>query len=289
MIRIYLALGAIVIIGLGTYLVSTRTPLAAPSDTGGTWGGAGSINIFSGTPLQPTEPRRPTTEEVLKGQAASDTLPFIPTIAIQNPEEAEGFDLDALLAQLTGETSGGAPASSGGPDFSSIYSFIPKGFISTNATIEERTPAQQELFEYGNNIGSYLRGFEDSHANMLTTLKNAHEDRGNQAKAEAAARIARDYIALGESLRELSSVPAVAQSAHMAVAEAHIAVGTKLLDVVYATEDETFLNAIDAYNSSVEVFSEKFVSLALLFQSAGVQFNTHDAGSVFTFSPTLSF
>ena len=289
MSRLYLGLAGILIIVASVYLVATRLPVSATNGVGSTWGGAGSLRLFFSAQNTEEIKQRPTTKEVLQEQPEIQQLIFSPTgIAIED-EQNEGFDLADLLSQLTQGSSANSSATVEGPDFSSIYSFIPQGFISTSTSVlETRTDTQQALFEYGNSVGSYLRGFEDSHTTMLTTLKNAHEDRGNSTKVEAAAQIGRDYIAFGNDLHELTPVPASAVSVHKAFADAHIEVGENLMAVVYAKDDAAFLDAIDVYNATVEAYAKEYVALATLFQASGVTFGSHDAGSVFAFNSSLS-
>lgn len=289
--HLYGVLLATVLIALaGVYFVSTRLPLSATgSVSNSTWGGTGGVNLFPDSPNATKPEQRPSTEELLRRQARNDIPIFSPTgIALDTAVSPKVFDFDALLAELSGSIGTKTSPTSEGPDFSSLYSFIPQGFISTTATVPTRTDAQQALFEYGNTVGSYLRGFEDSHMNMPTTLKNARADPGNSMKVEAAAQIGRDYKRLGEDLKAIANVPTSARSKHMAFAEAHILVGENLIRVVQTTSPDEFLTIIDTYNKSVETYTKEYIALATLFQSENVAFNAYDAGSVFTFNSSLS-
>ncbi len=262
--------------------IQARTALPSSQDIQGTWGGAGGTQMLV-TPTAPTQSRRISTQELLSGQIRDER------ILIPSRESTENLtftdDPVSMLSLLTQLTQPQVSADDH-IDFDA-YSLIPQGLTTVSTAPKKRSTLQQELFEYGNTVGSYIRGFEDSHPNMLRTLKDAYEDRDNSAKTEAAAQIGTDYIRLGTELQYVDPVPESVKAVHDALVEAHKVVGRNLRVVARAKTDTEFLNAIDTYNTSVERYATQFVALAELFGATQVQFTSNDPGSVFTFTGAM--
>lgn len=283
----YAAISAItgLLIVSGAALVAQRSPLSSAT-TNGTWGGAGSLGLFFNSSQESGTNQDRTPGSILEKLAPKETFWFPTGGGTDTTTEMTTFE--SLLAQLI------QPEKTNGIDSSStptldIYSYIPRGLITINEPDKKRTPVQEALFEYGNTAGSYLRGFEDSHGNMLQILKDAREDRNNVEKAAAAAQIGTDYVRLGKDLEALELVPPSAKEIHLSFARAHIAVGEKLTAVAKTQSDESFLSAADEYNTTVEAYTGHYLALVTLFQTYDVQFSSSDPGSVFTFSSAPSF
>lgn len=272
----------------GVIVVNGRAPLSA-TDAGGTWGGTG-ISLFSniggGRALVQTS--RVRTEELLKGQVQNRTpYTILPVGDSGQSTSGTEFNWEALMAQLVqpqGDTHQTTPESGLG-----LYSFIPSGLISVSNSEQERTEAQEALFEYGNNVGSFIRAFDDSHANMLQVLKDAYQDRGNAQKVQAAARIGQDYIHLGEELESMDAIPAEVGGMHAALAKAYKTAGQNLIAKLQTKSDQEFLTAVNTYNASVDQFQKSYIALVTLFEVAEVQFSQYDPGSVFMFQTTSGF
>ena len=275
-----LTLGVITMIAMAIILIvmiEGRRPVDVGSE--GTWGGAGGVEFWGGVARdQNTE--KVSIQDLLSGQRRDDRITLQRT-ELASPTSAEETDFTGLLGQLLAPveetiTTPGA------------YDFIPRGFISTSsAAPKTQSPLQEQLYGYGNDIGNYLRTFEDSHANMLTILKDAREDMGNSAKADAAAQVGTDYRILARDLRAMS-VPEIARTLHASFADANEAVGKNMETLARVKTDQEFLDAVDVYNKSVEAYTEKFVALASLFVANEVSFSESDPGSVFTFRGTVS-
>lgn len=196
---------------------------------------------------------------------------------------SDTFDLDAFLASLVAPTSG--TASMPAPDLSQAYSFIPQGLVSTSSfSAQKRTPLQESLYLYGNDVGSYIQTYEDANRDASQVTRDQAEDRYNEGKGEAVKRVAQGLTQVGLSMRGMADVPEAVKSSHANLAESYIEMGTKLALVPEAKSDEAFLAAITDYNASVEKYVANFISLATFLSSAGVVFASHDPGSVFTFS-----
>ncbi len=282
------------VLGLGTVLiiatilliiVEGRRPVDVDGSQG-TWGGTGGVEFWGGR-TRATERARPSVQELL-AQDGPEVSHYVPLQRNTAPGDAteEDTDLATLFNSLLSpkkprNTSSEAPAFN-------AYDFIPRGLVSVETRTTELTPLQQELYLYGNDIGGYLRTFEDSHPNMVTTLTNAREDLGNPTKAAAAAQIGIDYRALGRELQGMSTVPSSAGTLHAAFADIHEQLGSSLEAVARARNNTAFLDAVDIYNTQVEAYARSFVGLASLFSAAGVIFKKEDPGSVFTFSATPS-
>ena len=139
------------------------------------------------------------------------------------------------------------------------------------------------LFDYGNDVGTRVQAFENTHTNSVSILDSHAKNRADAGKKAAVKRLGDDFIALGTSLRAMS-VPTDARTVHEAYVHAYQAVGENLKAISETDTDETFLNAVTAYNSSVDTLSQSFVAFATFFSARTILFSSLDAGSVFMFS-----
>ncbi len=277
-----------VVLGVGTIiaialilliLVEGRRPVD-PTGSENTWGGTGGVEFWAGIG-RAQEDTRFSVEEYLAKQRQDEHIPQ-PAPSQMEEAPAAPFDLTTLLGSIV------EPITSEEPSAPSAYEFLPRGFISTDVQTEVQTEFQEELYRYGNTLGGYLRTFEDSHADVIVVLRDAREDLGNTAKAEAAASIGTDYRFLAEELHTMASVPEAAQTLHTAFADANEKVGANLEVVARSTNEQDLVAAIEVYNASVDVYAQKFVALASLFVASGVTFSEGDPGSAFSFRGTMS-
>jgi len=275
---------------LGTTLFLQRTDVN-PASSSGAWGGAGGLFFAN---LRATAPYRPSAEDVTYVQSIAQAVPFIPIPKPSQSNQQEGAEgethdnIAALLALLVQPNSTAAGSSEETPD---TYAFIPQGFITTSTSNESRTvtPGQESgLHEYGNQVGTYIKDFEDMHRAGPQILKDHIEDRANPQKIAALERLASDMEYLGISLLEMDYVPANATAMHKAYAAAYKAAGANLIKVSETTTDEEFVDAIATYNASVEELTKRFLMLVALFGANNITFSSSDPGSVFMFNPSLS-
>lgn len=259
------------------------------SDMGNNWVGAGSVFFTGGRNL--TQAERMTAQEVVKQQSPDTQLGYIP-IAMQSADGVQedgtyGNDLSSLLALLTqpkGSASAGASAQT-----ESGFSLIPQGLISVADPTVKRTPEAEALFSYGNEVGTYVQGFESMHSNSAQILKDQAEDRTNAEKAARVDALGYAMAELGRDLNQMQEIPASARAAHTAYATSYRLAGTNLTKVAAAKTDEEYIDAIGAYNTSVESLSKRFLVLVGLFSANNVSFSSSDPGSMFVFNPTFSF
>lgn len=243
------------------------------------WGRVGGFSLSN----QPTntvnknamEPQTFITEPSPEAYAV---IPIRSTL--EQTSEALLDEWQSLLTQLTEPD---VPAAPSQPS-TDAYSFIPKGLVSTVAPVEQKTPLQQELYDYGNRVGGYIRDFDNNHTNMIPILKDAYAARGNPDKHAAAEKIGDDYRKLGADLEAIGEIPPAIAKMHVAIALSYKTAGERMITKLRAESDEDFLAAMHAYNASVLEFTNNFVALATYLSAAGVKFGTTDAGSVFTFT-----
>ena len=84
----------------------------------------------------------------------------------------------------------------------------------------------------------------------------------------------------------MDTVPSEALSAHQALAKSYQDLGANLALIPQAPRDSDFVQAIQTYDTSADVYTRNFVALASLFGAYGVTFAQGDPGSVFTFTPS---
>lgn len=289
------ALGAAaVLVLIGAYIVVSRA--TQPVETGPTsWGGGAvpysdptsypigeNTSNGAGTP----QDARTIMEQVQDGPPYTYLAPSF----FQNTPptgEEDAYDFDAFVAQLSVSAQG--RSDSGGTQDASTsildaYAYIPRGLISTTTVRSARTPLQQELYDYGNDIGSTIESFEQQHSNTVQILKVQVEDRANPEKAAAVVKVGHDFEELGKILAAMETVPSAMDSTHKALAQSYIEIGRNLALVPGAERDSDFIEAIQTYNASADTFVKNYIQLVSLFGAYGVTFTAADGGKVFTFN-----
>lgn len=276
------SIGSVLLISGGIYIVSARSPVSSVAQEG-TWG--------SGVALPPPGSTTPadTSRETLM-QQVQDNAPFtyiagitLPAPASQTTNDSSTADLQALLAAITATSS--AKGSASAPlDLSGAYAYIPGGLVAPQNNTAKRTPTQEALYEYGNSVGSLIQSFELDHQNMSQVLTDEANDRTDATKVQKLAALGTDLMHLGNAMLQEDSVPPQATELHAALAGSYVEIGGKLVAVSKMQRDSDFLAAVQAYDASADKFIQKYVALAQLFGSYGVQFASSDPGSVFSFS-----
>lgn len=146
-----------------------------------------------------------------------------------------------------------------------------------------KTPEQEALFAYGNEIGIRLKGFAAVNVNMAQTLGDQINHRDDASKGNAVRELGNRYRALGEGVLALRNVPAVAENAHQKLGQSYVDLGAALARVPDATTDQAFVTAITTYNNKADAYTNAFVGLVTLFSTLNVNFEESDGGSVFSF------
>jgi len=194
------------------------------------------------------------------------------------------YDMNVFLASITQPEKTGGADIQGTSSVSLAYSFIPQGLISTSIPVARRSVAQQALYDYGNELGSDIMSYEDTHFDSAVVLTNQVQDRQNPQKAQAVRDIGTSLIALGQKAADIERVPSSAASLNADLAKSYKDMGAKLAKIPDAQRDADYLAAITDYNAAVNTFITQYVSLATLFSVSGVKFTTGEGGSVFMFS-----
>ncbi|HVM73676.1 MAG TPA: hypothetical protein VMU13_02230 [Candidatus Paceibacterota bacterium] len=289
-----LALASLLVI-TGALFVISRSARTNPVGTSAWSGNAGVLGPTSATGLPITGGQKSPTVEV---RYATGTLPYENAAPVsdskgtmQTGANTSSYDFNALLAELSlppkasGTTSTDTPSAS---DTLNAWDYIPMSIISIKSPTSGRTKAQQALYDYGNEVGSYIQGYDAAHSNQSQVLDDADKDRQNVTKQTAVEKIGTDLQFIGQSIAEITDVPDAAQADTTALSNAYIDIGKKLVLVAQAEPktDGVLVAAIKNYDAGVNTFNQRYIALANLFSSYGVTFSTSDPGSVFTFSPS---
>lgn len=280
-----IALSALLI--LGAAIVLQRSDVT-PANSSGAWGGAGGA--FFGT-IRSAAPVRNYSDDVMRLQSPDHnyaTVPIFNTTPKNNGVDSSEFDdIASLLNLLAAPETIDGEGTTQSPDG---YSLIPQGLISvTTNTQKKRTPEQEALYTYGNEVGTYVSGYEDTHRASPQTLKDHIEDRTDPTKTQALYNLGYDMAALGADLLLIPDVPEAMAAAHKAYANTYRIVGTNLTKVSETTTDEEFVAAVATYNTSVEDLTKRFLAVLAVFNAFDVQFAATDPGSMFMFNTSTGF
>ena len=289
--------GVIVFLLAGIFVVNQRLATNPPPPRTGAW--SGNIQTFLGPDYTATTPESAQRSGDLMRQV-QDNAPYtykIPVLTPQPPPPSranpasvvlqnDSFDYDAFIAQLSqdGQTTGDTSIKD--PDVQSAYSFIPSGLISTSTRTKNYSAGQENLYNYGNDVGSTLQTFEINHKNQSQVLKNQIQDPRDPLKVAAVVKIGTDLENIGIALENMDYVPPQMRAPHAALAKIYKEMGRTLILVPNATTPKDFLSAIYTYNAAADIFAQNFVAMATLFTANGITFAPDDPGSVFTFTNT---
>lgn len=277
---------------IGTFVIKQRSDVPPVK---------GEIRAWTNTNASPLPGTQPSSyeqstepdifQQIQNAPPYSYAMPSFPiTFATPTPtQKADTISsLDELLAKITQKahtvtnTVVDTAASSG----VNPYSLIPQGMISMKQKTTSYTPEQQALYDYGNEIGSYLQAFEIEYSNGIQVVQDHANDRYNAQKAQALRGFGNGYVQLGKQIEALDVVPPVVSGTHAALAKSYQEMGTKLARIADNPKDDDFLKAIETYHTSVEANVRNYVALVSLFSASGVHFAPEDPGSVFTFTQT---
>lgn len=264
----------------------------------------GGVSTWNGTPVvldvpsaqtYPTATRTPVATAPQNDTVSSSTLPYQPskpevvaTKPVQNSTSAGPYDFGALVTQISTPSSGTKNPAATGPASSGInaWDYVPKTSISVTIPTHERTPAQEALFQYGNEIGSVIMGYDATHRDQISTIEASDKDRQNAAKSAAVAQIGTDLELVGQKIAQIKDVPASVQGRNDSLSASYIAIGKKLEDIAQAQSgsDTALVTAIKSYDASINAFNTEYVMMAQSFINEGVTFGAADPGSVFSFN-----
>lgn len=285
-------IGAGILLVGGIVIVSWRSAVGPSGSAGGAWGGA-NINLlnpaYNASQKNTAQQNQSGTLRQTQGGAPYSYIPPISGgAAFYAPSgDATSFDFDSfikLLSQGSAAQTSLGTSSGSDADLLSAYAFIPTGLVSTATPVKKRTVQQQQLYDYGNEAGSYIQSFEEAHRDQAQVLKNWLEDRKDAAKAAAVVQLGRALWEIGRSLSGMESVPSSAKAAHGRLAKSYLDIGANLALVPKVETDADLLKAIGAYNASADVYATNYVALVNIFGAYGVGFSADDPGSVFTFT-----
>ena len=206
---------AALLVVIGAYIVVSRA--SQPAGTSPTsWGGVAvpfldpssypigeNTSNGAGTPQDAQTTMRPVQD----GPPYTYIAPNFSNTMPQDGENPDSYDFDEFIAELTKQSALNTPAATGDTGSLNAYSYVPRGLFSTTTSRASRSALQQELYDYGNDIGSTIESFEQQHSNTVQVLKVQVEDRANPEKAAAVVKIGHDFEELGKMLAAMDPVP----------------------------------------------------------------------------------
>ncbi|MBM3260825.1 hypothetical protein FJY93_00205 [Candidatus Kaiserbacteria bacterium] len=290
--------GIIALLAIGGAIVDTRVPI-----------GAGESTYSGGTPIyfdtSSYAPYQPSTQN----QTPDDSTPAIPTMRTYDsfsytPDPSKGsatnipstiihsdssFDFNAFMQKLSSSGTSASQIPVGTSINTPIiqeesYPFVPPELFSSPDAPPARSALQQELYTYGNTAGSFLKTYEQMHANDVAVMQRFFDTRTSAPNTTALRQVANDFKAVGLNMKTVQQVPAPAASIHKNLAESYIVVADKMIAMLSTANDEDFIQAVLTYNAAVEENLKHLVALIDTFANNGVKFGPSESGSVFMFS-----
>lgn len=200
------------------------------------------------------------------------------------PEAREREEVRTLFTELLGPRISDTAVSQGsGYESLSNDALIWGGsYTSTQAPLPTptQTPEQTALRTYANELGAQLRTTNLALGDQVGALEAFMETR----EAAGLFRIADTYVALADDIATLTA-PAQATSVQAGLVVGYKAVGELLRALADARTDEAFVDALLVYNSAAEDVARHHVTLVTTLNAYGIVFQSHEAGSMFSFSP----
>lgn len=144
-----------------------------------------------------------------------------------------------------------------------------------------QTPTQQALHTYGNTLGKSFKAFLLAQGDQTALLERFLKDR---ADTRALKNLTDAYQLFSRELATLEA-PALVQDTHQGLVRSYSDIGTYLWRLTDATSDQELLTKMLEYNTISETVAKHHVTIITLFKAHGVEFKSHEPGSIFTFSP----
>ena len=247
-------------------------------------------------------------------QNASGSAPFILHFGTTQPKE----DFPArTVPPVIPKVAESAPARTPNPSLPSLNDSYLSFFQALSRILsptDTRTPEQKALYDYGNALGSTIRNFENTHMDVVQTLKIFFDSRTDPTKAAGIPKIAgvyaqltaassgtnpavsaaqaganlqiaaNDYAQLSATVTGLQHIPPEATDLNTKLAKGYANVAEGFSRLIKSENDAQLLDAITAYNAGVDEFIKNYVALVKLFSAYGVKFSASDAGVIFSFS-----
>lgn len=281
---------AVLLVVIGVFVVSQRAAVA-PGEDVTAWGGA-NINLLNPAYSAPQNTAGQGRNDILRQVQNTAPYSYIPPVSsgatLYAPAtNGDLFDFNSFIKLLSEGPAAQTSSNTPNGNYSGLemaYSFIPKGLVSTTTPIKKRTKVEQQLYNYGNEAGSYVESLEEAHKDQAQVLKNWLEDRRNAAKAAAVVQLGRAMWETGQGLSSMESVPTEAKQAHDALAKSYMDIGANLALVAKTEGDVDLLKTIEVYNASADIYAKNYIALVNIFGAYGVGFSADDTGHVFTFT-----
>ncbi|NBV76892.1 hypothetical protein EBR66_01890 [bacterium] len=261
------AVSIAVILALGALVVARHQPRVV---------GEGSVWTTEAI-VEPSLERRFASQQI---QGETLTAQDLPLVTLRSAE----------VPPLT-EQSGAAqtnPANVAGESIlSSIVAALPHGTLTLDSPpqAEKRSSYQQNLYDYGNAAGRIIEAYQAEYqARQVPIMRDFYADRQNLEKQAAVQKMAKALEEVGDSLRALDSVPSGTLITHQKLARDYVSVGQNLATLSRSATDQSLLESISTYNTSVESLIKDYVALADMFSLAQVTFSNDDPGRVFVFT-----
>ncbi len=285
--------GILVITGM--FIVLNRSSIVPASGTSAWSGGPGDVSNPAAIPVintpTPITSSQPNTNA---STSSTSTLPYTappPNNPNGNPDSGT-FDFNTMVALLSQSSAKNTSSLNATTSGFNAYDFIPTGMISVSSPMQKKyDTSQQAIYDYSNEAGTLIQSYESRDSDQVQILKNSLADRADTDKSNAVAQIGKDLQYLGQQLAAIPQIPPEVAPDNTALAQSYQDVGQKLIDVSAANtlRDADFIAALQAYDTSADIFTKKYVALSLLVSAHGVSFAPDDPGSVFSFSPGPSF
>jgi len=274
-----------ILIFIGTLVVLNRAGISPVGGTSGLDinGVIQNTNSASPIPVAPP-PVRPTAVNVPLTKLTGNSSPAS-TPPPSPPSET--FDWSSFITALTHPSTQTSNASGNGQNtgISDAYSFIPSGLVSPQEPKSTFTmsDSQKALYGWGQDAGSVIKGYEDSHPNQPAILTDYMQDRQSTSKIAAMKQLGADLQGVGDSIDGVGSAPPQMSTAGPALADAYREIGRNLAAIPDVQGDNATVQAILTYDKSAEAFAKKYVNVVLIFQANDVAYTQNEPGGVFMF------
>lgn len=184
--------------------------------------------------------------------------------------------IDSLHTYLSGE-------SSNNQNPEPVLNLLNFDTDSKQTAIGFETNLNNELYSYGNAAGNIVKTLEENQQATilaLDTFTTSPTDT-NAAPlnifAEKLHKTARDLLAI-------PLIPSSAKSTNESLASGYEATANALETLASVRDETKIIDAVFAYNDTVEKLGTAYVRVVLLFSSFGISFSPSDSGYTFMFT-----
>ncbi len=164
--------------------------------------------------------------------------------------------------------------------FTDLISWMPTKFNNNSAKPQNKTDLEQEIYDYGNNIGKLIKDFSNATGDHPKLMSNFVKDTYSTQNIQKLESLAEGYKLLAKQIKNTNApIPMTAVANNLSLG--YKSVGEATLQLSKQRTNEGLLTEIYKYNKTAENFATSFIKFSKVFRLYGIKYNRGEPGDIF--------